>query len=429
MKNKGSENRRAEPNFYRSIFLRLLSVFTILIFSPRNTHANPAPFLSFHDAVLYSGTDGLVGAVYKFANVSANIDAWVEIVSLEGGASLSDIDHFTAGYFKAWQPFVTAAPNDTSGINWKITFKKAGTTTDTVLSKVVVTAIDVDGDGVTLREFVEAVLPSTYAVGANCNLTISVNNGNLNAISPVTNQANIDTLVVLAMFQMKFMNISTILYRTGAISTKSTTDVRQSSLYFKAFFSDEIVLPISLTSFNAVASDATAKLNWETESELNCSDFTIERSTNGIEYTSLAKIKAAGTSPTKNSYSFTDNEPEPGNNYYRLLISDFDGSTTYSPVRLVNFKNKNSTDSNLMIVVSPNPFNSNLRVNCLYDKDCKIKCEIINSSGILIATEQRLTEKGNNQFYFDDLEDIPRGSYFVVITTDNNSKSFKIIKR
>lgn len=201
-----------------------------------------SPSMTFKTPTLISGSGGTVGAVYKFSNVAAGIDATIEIKALVGGAGLNQMDNTSQGYYNAWQPYVTAGANDTSYLDWKITFKKAGTSTDTVLPCLSITAVDIDGDGARLKEFIKASTPGAYAVDPNTLLNVSFDGVNSTAIGGVTTVPSIDTSEKRYMFQMDFRNVSTILYRNGSISTKSTTDVRHTCIYFKSFFQSGLVV-------------------------------------------------------------------------------------------------------------------------------------------------------------------------------------------
>ena len=98
-----------------------------------------------------------------------------------------------------------------------------------------------------------------------------------------------------------------------------------------------IPLPLTLTAFTATRSKDQSVLQWQTAQEENTSSFSIERSTDGLSYTSIGTIAAAGNSTSTRSYEFTDRSPQPNDNYYRLKQIDLDGHFTYSAVRLVSF--------------------------------------------------------------------------------------------
>ena len=98
-----------------------------------------------------------------------------------------------------------------------------------------------------------------------------------------------------------------------------------------------VPLPLTLSEFTANREDDESYLQWQTAQEQNTRDFTIERSTDGQNYTAIGTVDAAGNSTSVRTYSFIDRTPQPNANYYRLKQSDIDGKFTYSPVRVVNF--------------------------------------------------------------------------------------------
>ncbi len=106
-------------------------------------------------------------------------------------------------------------------------------------------------------------------------------------------------------------------------------------------------LPIVLSSFSVQTKNNTLKIDWQTATELNTSQFSIQQSTDGISFKEIGIVKAIGSGG--NIYDFTDNKPANGINYYRLQSVDKDGSSSYSKVVGVNFGNKQSFS------IIPNP--------------------------------------------------------------------------
>jgi hypothetical protein len=114
-------------------------------------------------------------------------------------------------------------------------------------------------------------------------------------------------------------------------------------------------LPIELLSFTAQVKDAEVHLNWATASEINNDYFNVERSTDGIYFTSISKINGAGNSAEILNYSVLDNDALIGVSYYRLKQTDFDGETNYSDIVAVQFNIKND----FIFYTYPNPFSDN----------------------------------------------------------------------
>ncbi|NJN34386.1 MAG: hypothetical protein HC817_09180 [Saprospiraceae bacterium] len=90
---------------------------------------------------------------------------------------------------------------------------------------------------------------------------------------------------------------------------------------------DNIILPVTLTSFDANKIGRTTELTWKTSSERNSSHFILERS-NGGDFTKIGTVKAANL-PTGKDYFFIDENPLSGKNTYRLRMIDLDGKRSF----------------------------------------------------------------------------------------------------
>ena len=387
-------------------------------------------YLNFKNPVLISGVDGQVNAIYKFPNACTNIDVWIKLVSTSGGATLSSIDDFTtAGYDEAWQPFVTVAGNTTSSILWDLMFKVAGTSNDTTIPYITITGVDVDGNS-TLREFVEATWPHSYSYDPATTLTITNTGTAYRALGGTTDLTGIDTSRYQAMFQINYQNISSFQYRTGAVSTQSAAVTRQNSLYFKSFFPGTGTLPIKLLYFKgALNKSGKVDLTWATSTEINNDNFIVERSSDGSNFEEVFRKKGAGNSTSTIYYTGTDEQPLPGDSYYRLKQTDFDGHVTYSEV--VSINNKSLTEESILNItsVSPNPFEEKFTASFRMTSAKQVNFQLVNSSGQPVFSDVINATEGMNQYDFIDKQNLLPGIYFMVMTCDDQKISQKIIKK
>lgn len=153
------------------------------------------------------------------------------------------------------------------------------------------------------------------------------------------------------------------------------------------------VLPIELLSFEGVCNDnKTIDLKWKTISEINNDYFSIERSIDAEKWIEISRLKGAGNSNQIIEYSFTDNVPYKGLNYYRLKQIDNSGEYEYSPLAVVENCNDETEVSfypnpaELFIII--NNFSSQKTVVEVYDVvgtkintiDCEIGENKINTS-------------------------------------------------
>jgi alpha-tubulin suppressor-like RCC1 family protein len=146
-----------------------------------------------------------------------------------------------------------------------------------------------------------------------------------------------------------------------------------------------IPLPVTLSNFTVAKINGHALLNWSTSSEENTQSFIIEHSTNGNDYTQIGKAAAEGNSSEVENYSFTDNDPAAGTNYYRLRMVDKDGRFTYSEIRVLNF------DGAITIVVYPNPTEDMLTITGV---EAGMQLRLIAVDGRVLSTQ---LAKGNTE--------------------------------
>lgn len=144
-------------------------------------------------------------------------------------------------------------------------------------------------------------------------------------------------------------------------------------------------LPLKLLSFSAKKNGKTNLLQWSTASEVNVSHFLVERSINGIEYTSIGRVNAG-----LNQYSFIDNAPANAVNFYRLKMLDRDGRFEYSPVRTVN------NSGSFYVSVYPNPANDKLNLQINIDKKAVLQLQVLSMDGRVLLSKQVNAEAGTS---------------------------------
>ncbi|MBX7204000.1 MAG: hypothetical protein K1X81_01120 [Bacteroidia bacterium] len=76
--------------------------------------------------------------------------------------------------------------------------------------------------------------------------------------------------------------------------------------------------------------DGQVVLNWNTVKEINSSYFLVEKSTDGIHFTQVKMITAAGNSNFARNYTFTDPDTNNGNVFYRVMLVTMNGQQIVS---------------------------------------------------------------------------------------------------
>lgn len=180
-----------------------------------------------------------------------------------------------------------------------------------------------------------------------------------------------------------------------------------------------VPLPVTFSYFAAIKDANSVHLKWTTESEINNKGFVIEHSNNGSTWTNIGFVKSLsdGKHATfKQNYQFEDNRPLPAKNFYRLKQLDTDGKHAYSEVRMVDFSNL--TQHNISIY--PNPVADQLYIDGL---ETAYQLRITNQLGQTV-----LTEMLNGAQNTVNVSQLSQGVYFVTLSNQNQTVSFKIVK-
>lgn len=101
---------------------------------------------------------------------------------------------------------------------------------------------------------------------------------------------------------------------------------------------DVFNLPIELLSFTGHKTLDGVELDWTTATERDNDYFTLLRSADAENCEPIGFVDGAGNSTSAISYSFVDDEPLPGLNYYQLQQTDWNGDSTLSHVVAVQFQ-------------------------------------------------------------------------------------------
>ncbi|HRD39902.1 MAG TPA: hypothetical protein PLC65_14830 [Bacteroidia bacterium] len=91
---------------------------------------------------------------------------------------------------------------------------------------------------------------------------------------------------------------------------------------FQIYYSIYNPLPVELGNFKCSSDKTGTQLSWTTYSEKNNAYFSVERSQNGVDFEEIGQVEGAINSNQIMNYSFKDNLPKRGVNYYRLKQVD-----------------------------------------------------------------------------------------------------------
>lgn len=190
------------------------------------------------------------------------------------------------------------------------------------------------------------------------------------------------------------------------------------------FGSFTTVLPVDLVYFKAAPENKNVTLNWETASQVNCDYFSIERSTDGSDFSPIINIKGEGNSSQRDVYNYVDNNAPEGISYYRLTEVDFDGtSQTFNTVS-VNIKPKAD------ITVYPNPVPAGGTANVeipFEDGSSSVEVSMVNIEGKKIFSKTFEKNSDSRNLITFQTETFPAKGTFLLIVSGLNNKTVKKI--
>ncbi len=173
-------------------------------------------------------------------------------------------------------------------------------------------------------------------------------------------------------------------------------------------------IPVELTSFAASVVGNKVELSWETATETNNEGFDILRSNDNNRFKKIGFVSGNGTSSEPVKYSFSDEKPLSGTNYYRLKQIDFDGAESYSEIIEVNFvPSEFSLEQNY-----PNPFNPVTKIKFALPAESKVSLNIYNVVGQKVGSIARGNFKpGVHEVEFN-ASSLSSGVYFYTINAE-----------
>ncbi|HSF44771.1 MAG TPA: T9SS type A sorting domain-containing protein [Chitinophagaceae bacterium] len=205
---------------------------------------------------------------------------------------------------------------------------------------------------------------------------------------------------------------------------KITTEVAPGlNMYQWMLTQADLLVPVTLTNFEAIAKAGEVELTWSTSSESNSSYFAVERSSNGRDFKEIGRVKSSGNSSTTKNYSFTDKTPLAGKNYYRLKMVDLDATFKFSEMRTVS-----TTGSDLEFSIGPNPVQTEASIRINGTQRGRFSLTVTDLMGRTLKS-MNFTKSENLFSQKINLADLPAGQYVLSIKGENISFTQRLMKR
>lgn len=175
-------------------------------------------------------------------------------------------------------------------------------------------------------------------------------------------------------------------------------------------------LPVTLRAFSGAVNGGAVKLDWNTSTEINLKQFDIEYSLNSSSFSPAGTV-AANNATNGAAYTFTHVLNNSGPVFYRLKMTDLDGSFSYSNVIKVMV-----ADGNTKLIAPTVIKDGYLRVNLANRNYSSL--ELINSNGVRVFNRSLEGQTGRLEMATGTL--VP-GIYIVRLTGNGDPVSERVV--
>lgn len=185
--------------------------------------------------------------------------------------------------------------------------------------------------------------------------------------------------------------------------------------------------PVKFRSFTgSLLGNGNAQLKWITEAELNNDHFEIERSDDGVHFTTRGMVKGNGSTSTSHNYSYNDEiNSSSAILYYRLKIVDNDGKFSYSIVIALRLNGSMAIEN---FNVYPNPFITDIKVAINSASDANAQIRILSFDGKELIRRNADVQKGDNIVILNNFGTLPKGNYLLEVSNGTEKLIKKIVK-
>lgn len=178
-------------------------------------------------------------------------------------------------------------------------------------------------------------------------------------------------------------------------------------------------LPVTFESVRIECSGDLPEVLWTTSEEINAGFFEIQNSADGVSWSVVGSVEAAGNSAQLKHYMYTDNTGLAKGRYFRILEHDMNGKTQRS--RIVRSTCGGTGKSDLF--VSPNPVKDELNFKIGEGGPGVKKISIFNADGHSTLKEGLFLQNSGSI----TVSEIERGLYILQVE-DTEAKTIKVVR-
>jgi hypothetical protein len=173
-----------------------------------------------------------------------------------------------------------------------------------------------------------------------------------------------------------------------------------------------VALATSIKNFTAVQNGNSILLQWVTDNEQNNSNYEIQISTDGKNFTPLGEAEsdpATTGSATKYQYQYNPDQADMGKLWFRVKETAPGGKVSYSAIAMVR---SGGGDDPISYQAYPNPASNSLIFQFNANQTGRYSLELVNTAGQVVR-QKSVTLTGTSQIQFDLNPHPSKGLYYL----------------
>jgi len=185
-----------------------------------------------------------------------------------------------------------------------------------------------------------------------------------------------------------------------------------------------VPLGIDFISFSGKLNHGNADLIWTTSKESEPVSYSVERSYDGTNFSSIGMLPGRNNpNATNNTYKFTDFNVQ-STVWYRIAMINKDNHKKYSRIIILDDKTVNFGLTSVI-----NPFSTKLDFGITVSENSRIDATLINISGKPVRKESFNVYEGANNLTINDTETLAAGMYILQIKNKEQIINKKVMKK
>ena len=184
------------------------------------------------------------------------------------------------------------------------------------------------------------------------------------------------------------------------------------------------VLPANFIDVSATPDNGTIDVAWTIAHESTTTGYTIERSSDGVDFSAIGNTPYMTGNSDENGYQYKDKSGSAigGTLYYRIRENETGGQFIYSRIVIVRLGSSGGKLS-----VFPNPARNSITISFTMTAPQTVSLRLFDRLGTRVLEEQYQASAGQNNIQVNGIADLPTGVYMLQWFDGLNPKTIELL--